>query len=112
MIKEGIDLSRWNIVSDYKKVKKAGISFAIIKAGGSENGLFKDRKFEEHYKGLKEAKIDVGAYFYAGKDFISSARGLEAAKYFHSLLSFLLLYIFLLNMILSILNVMDGKKVY
>ena len=86
MIKEGIDLSRWNIVSDYKKVKKAGISFAIIKAGGSENGLFKDRKFEEHYKGLKEAKIDVGAYFYAGKDFISSARGLEAAKYFHSLL--------------------------
>ena len=86
MIKEGIDLSRWNIVNDYKKVKKAGISFAIIKAGGSENGLFKDRKFEQHYQGLKDAKIDVGAYFYAGKDFISSARGLEAAKYCLTLL--------------------------
>ena len=81
MIKEGVDLSRWNIVSDYKKVKKAGVDFAILKIGGSEAGLFKDRKFDKHYDGCKAAKIDVGAYFYAGKDFISSARGLEAAKY-------------------------------
>ena len=81
MIKEGVDLSRWNIVSDYKKVKKAGVDFAILKIGGSEAGLFKDRKFDKHYDGCKSAKIDVGAYFYAGKDFISSARGLEAAKY-------------------------------
>lgn len=86
MIKEGVDLSRWNIVSDYKKMKKAGIDFAILKIGGSESGLFKDRRFDDHYEGCKKAGINVGAYFYAGKDFISSARGLEAAKYCLTLL--------------------------
>ena len=87
MIKEGVDLSRWNNVSNYKKVKKAGIDFAILKIGGSEAGLFKDRKFDKHYDGCKSAKIDVGAYFYAGKEFISSARGLEAGKYCLQLLN-------------------------
>lgn len=87
MIKQGVDLSRWNIVTDYKQVKKQDISFAILKAGGSENGMFKDRLFETHYKGCKDAKIDVGAYFYAGRDFITSARGLEAARYFESIIA-------------------------
>ena len=85
-IKQGVDLSRWNIVSDYKKVKKAGIDFAILKIGGSEAGLFKDRRFETHYEGCKKAGISVGSYFYAGKDFINSARGLEAGRFCLSLL--------------------------
>lgn len=80
-IKQGVDLSRWNIVSDYKKMKKARIDFAILKIGGSEAGLFKDRSFDKHYDGCKDAGVSVGAYFYAGKDFISSARGIEAGKY-------------------------------
>lgn len=80
-IKQGVDLSRWNIVSDYKKMKKAGIDFAILKIGGSEAGLFKDKSFDKHYDGCKAAGVSVGAYFYAGRNFITSARGLEAGKY-------------------------------
>ena len=40
MTKNGIDVSRFQGVIDWAAVKADGIGFAIIKAGGSENGFF------------------------------------------------------------------------
>ena len=39
MTRKGIDVSHWQGTIDWNKVKKAGIEFAIIKAGGSDAGL-------------------------------------------------------------------------
>ena len=38
MIKQGIDLSRWNIVTSFDDVKAAGIDFVIVRAGGNNGG--------------------------------------------------------------------------
>ena len=39
MTRKGIDVSHWQGTIDWNKVKKAGIEFAIIKAGGSDAGF-------------------------------------------------------------------------
>lgn len=61
---EGIDVSRWqgdNI--DFKKVKEAGYTFVIIRAGYGYGNL--DMYFEENYRKAKEAGLNVGAYWYS-----------------------------------------------
>ena len=58
MIKQGIDLSRWNIVTSFKNVKDSGIDFVIIRIGGSNGGFYKDPKFELYYKAAKKAGYD------------------------------------------------------
>ena len=61
----GIDVSSWQKDIDWKKVKEAGVEFAIIRCGyrGSKSGtLVEDPYF---YKNLTEAKengIDVGEF--------------------------------------------------
>lgn len=57
----GVDVSYHNGEIDWKKLKAAGIDFAIIRLGSS-NGI--DSMFEENYAGAKAAGIDVGVYFY------------------------------------------------
>ena len=44
MTRKGIDVSHWQGTIDWNKVKKAGIEFAIIKAGGSDAGFYTDSK--------------------------------------------------------------------
>lgn len=51
MAVKGIDVSYWQGIIDWAKVKAAGISFAIIKAGGSDDGFYTDSKWETNYKG-------------------------------------------------------------
>ena len=41
MTRKGIDVSHWQGTIDWNKVKKAGIEFAIIKAGGSDAGFIR-----------------------------------------------------------------------
>lgn len=81
MIKQGIDLSRWNIVTSFKDVKDSGIDFVIIRIGGSNGGFYKDTKFELYYKAAKKAGLKVGCYYDTGKDFIDSASGYIAAEH-------------------------------
>lgn len=69
--KQGIDVSRWNGVIDFKAVKASGISFVIMRAGGSNGGFYKDPMFEKNYVAAKGAGLNVGAYYDTGKDFIS-----------------------------------------
>jgi GH25 family lysozyme M1 (1,4-beta-N-acetylmuramidase) len=81
MIKQGIDLSRWNIVTSFDDVKNAGIDFVILRSGGNNGGFYKDPKFELYYKAAKKAGLKVGAYYDTGTDFISSAVGFNCANH-------------------------------
>lgn len=65
MAVQGIDVSTYQRNVDYKKLKQAGISFVIIRAGYGRYFYQKDLMFEEHYKNAKAAGLDVGAYWYS-----------------------------------------------
>lgn len=62
----GIDVSTWQgRYIDYKKVKKSGVSFVIIRAGFGRETSQKDDCFETNYKNAKAAGLLVGAYWYS-----------------------------------------------
>jgi GH25 family lysozyme M1 (1,4-beta-N-acetylmuramidase) len=86
MLKQGIDLSKWNIVTDFEKVKKAGIDFVILRIGGNNGGFYKDPRFETYYAAAKKAGLKVGAYYDTGKDFISFSVGYRCADHILTLL--------------------------
>lgn len=83
---KGIDVSKWQRDIDFNKVKKSGIDFVIIKAGGSDAGLYKDKYFEENYKKAKAAGLNVGAYYFVGKSFLTAKDGVADAERFIKLL--------------------------
>lgn len=85
MIK-GVDLSRWNKVEDFKKVKADGYDFVILRAGGNNGGYYRDPKFDEYYEGAKSAGLKIGAYYDTGKNFIRPEIGYECALHFSQLL--------------------------
>ena len=78
----GIDISHWNAQIDFEKVKRSGISFVIIKAGGSDKGFYKDHQFENYYRLAKLAGLKVGSYYFVGSGFVSAADGIADAKRF------------------------------
>lgn len=82
----GVDVSKWNGTIDFTKLKKAGASFVIIKAGGSDYGLYSDRRWEENYKAATKAGLKVGAYYFAGNKFWGKESGVADAKRFINLL--------------------------
>lgn len=83
---KGIDVSHWQRDIDWQKVKDSGIEFAIIKAGGSDAGFYKDSKFEQNYKGAKANGIPVGAYYFVGRNCTSYGDGVADAKRFAEIL--------------------------
>ena len=62
----GIDVSRWQGDIDWSQVAADGISFAMIKCGGGDDGLYEDRKFKQNIQGALANGIQVGVYFYSG----------------------------------------------
>lgn len=73
----GVDVSVWQGNIDWNKVKKSGVSFAIIRIGygyTSSHNLVMDSKFERNLKGAKKAGLKVGVYFY------SHAKNIKEAK--------------------------------
>lgn len=86
---QGIDVSHWQGDIDFKRVKESGIDFVIIKAGGSDGKTkkyYKDKMFETYYKDAKANGLNVGAYFYVGKDCNNSDEGFSCANYFDGIL--------------------------
>ena len=81
-MEKGIDISHWNVVTDFFKVKESGVDFCIIKAGGSDNGFYTDRCFENYYRLADLAGLKVGAYYFVGKNFLGYESGVEDAKRF------------------------------
>ena len=71
---QGIDVSRHNTITDFRKVKGSGIDFVIIRAGYGREISQKDPQFETNYKNAKAAGLNVGAYWY------SYAQSVEEAK--------------------------------
>lgn len=86
MAVKGIDVSHWQGNINWAKVKMAGIQFAIIKAGGSDDGFYTDSKWEANYRGAKANGIAVGAYYFAGPKCVTAAAGKADAKRFIRLL--------------------------
>lgn len=61
----GLDISKHNGTLDFNAIKKAGNSFAILRAGYGKVASQKDSKFEEYYAAAKKAGLKVGAYWYS-----------------------------------------------
>lgn len=77
---QGIDVSRWQGQINWDKVKASGIRFAILKAGGSDAGLYTDGTFQYNFSECKRVGIAVGAYYFVGKDCITYEAGQADAK--------------------------------
>ena len=63
----GIDVSKYQNDINWKKVKKSGIEFAIIRVGyrlGGTGEIALDRCFKKNIEGAYKAGLDVGVYFY------------------------------------------------
>lgn len=78
----GIDVSRWQGVIDWPTVKKAGIEFAILKAGGSDDGFYIDSTFAHNYENAKAVNMPVGAYYFVGPKCLTIADGEADAERF------------------------------
>lgn len=77
----GVDISHWQGRVDFASLKQQGYDFVIIKCGGSDNGRYKDEKFEEYYKGAKDAGLHVGFYYFAGPLFRGKLSGVYDAQH-------------------------------
>lgn len=58
----GIDVARYQGEIDWPAARRAGVSFAFIKA--TEGGDHLDPKFEDHWRDAKRAGVPRGAYHY------------------------------------------------
>lgn len=85
MIK-GIDVSHWQNLIDFERVKAAGFDFVIIKAGGSDYGFYTDKMFKTNYAKAKAAGLKVGAYYFVGKKFLGEYNGAADGARFVELL--------------------------
>lgn len=61
-MKKGIDVSVYQSSIDYAHT---GVDFAILRAGYGKASSQKDKMFDTHYNGFKNAGIPVGAYWYS-----------------------------------------------
>lgn len=59
----GIDVSKWNGDIDWEEVKKAGIEFAIIRAGYGKNTI--DQQFKRNIEGCIDNDIHIGVYWFS-----------------------------------------------
>ena len=73
-MRKGIDVSRWQGCIDWCKASKV-IDFAILKIGGSDGGLYRDKYYDTNYLGAKAHNVPVGIYFYMGSDCNTADKG-------------------------------------
>lgn len=85
-IEFGIDISHWNRVQDLKKTKDSGMSFCIIKAGGSDKGFYTDSRFYEYYDKAVAVGLKVGAYYFVGRRFSGYDSGSADAERFYNII--------------------------
>lgn len=77
---QGIDVSHWQGMIDWKKVATSGISFVFIKA--TQNSM--DKRFLDNVKGAKAAGLLVGAYHYIDDSVITVDKARMAARIFYN----------------------------
>lgn len=85
---EGIDISSYTGEIDWKKVKAAGVDFAMVRLGGrgygEDGSLYSDDKALEYIKGAQAENIKVGGYFFSQAT--TSDEAAEEAEYVKDLL--------------------------
>lgn len=64
-MRKGIDVSKWQGVIDWEKVKASGIQFAMIRCSFGWGSKQIDKRFEENYQKAKAVGMPVGAYHYS-----------------------------------------------
>ncbi len=75
--KVGLDISRWQEVVDFEKIKKAGAEFVMLRFGGTDGfhgAYYLDSKFHRNIEEAKKHQIPVGLYFHSYAHSISAAR--------------------------------------
>lgn len=86
MSKFGIDISKWQGDFDIAAAKKnEGIEFVILKIGGGDNGLYKDKKFDTNYSKCEACGMPKGVYFFGHALTLDEAK--KEATYLISLLA-------------------------
>ncbi|MFE6687448.1 GH25 family lysozyme [Streptomyces sp. NPDC057743] len=73
----GIDVSHWNVVTDWNAVAQSGMKFAYVKATQGTSGT--DPKFAEYHQGALGAGLLTGAYHFADP---TESDGKAQADYF------------------------------
>ena len=77
----GIDVSAWQGVIDWDKVKASGVKFVMIRAA---YGMTADTKFKVNMEGAQKAGLDTGVYLYTLATTTAKAR--EEAQFLLSLI--------------------------
>ena len=80
--KKGIDVSTFQGDINWKKVKNAGMEFAIIRLGfrGYESGkIVLDSKFEDNIEGSLDVGLDTGVYFFT--EALNEEEAVEEAEF-------------------------------
>lgn len=76
----GIDTSRYQGDFNFKQAMTEGVQFAILKAGGADDGYYRDSQFENSYSKCKALGLPIGAYYYGNATSVDAAR-VEADKF-------------------------------
>lgn len=79
---EGIDVSHYQGVIDYEKVKKEGIQIVYIKS--SEGSHIVDSQFKNNYNNAKKNGLKVGFYHYVIAR--NTEEAIQEAEFFHSVI--------------------------
>lgn len=78
----GIDVSFYQGVIDWEKVKADGVEFVFIRIGGrgsTAGELYTDDNAQSYYEGAKAAGLQVGAYFFSQA--ITEEEAIEEAEF-------------------------------
>lgn len=81
ILKNGIDISKWQGNFDMAKAKSEGFDFAIIKGGGGDDGLYTDSRFAKNYEKAKALGLPVGVYWFSKALTVEAA--IREAEYFY-----------------------------
>lgn len=84
----GVDLSCFNPVVDWEKLRGEGVEFAILRLGGRGWGtgrIYIDYRFREYFDAAYFAGIKLGVYFYSTA--VNVAEAVEEAEYVVNTLS-------------------------
>ena len=69
-----IDVSEWQGKVDWKKVKAAGVNYAVLRAGFGREASQIDAEFERNYKNAKASGVELGVYWYSYADSVADAQ--------------------------------------
>ena len=80
----GIDISDAQGVFDWDNAE--GVTFAVLKGGGGNNGLYTNKQFQRNYEECVKRGIDVGCYWFSKALTVEQAEQ-EAAYFFDNCLA-------------------------